>query len=89
MSLWMNLSSINVQSDNLAQFTHISKIILEKKVRLKKRYARYNQAKFMNKNFQKAIMNRSKFNRYKKKKTEASSFLFETTERKDLKQILK
>ena len=89
MSLWMNLSSINVQSDNLAQFTHISKIILEKKVRLKKRYARYNQAKFMNKNFQKAIMNRSKLNRYKKKKTEASRFLCETIERKDLKEILK
>ena len=35
-------------------------MILEKKAPLKERYVRYNQVKFMNKNLQKAIMNRSR-----------------------------
>ena len=46
-----------MQSDNLARVTNISKMILEKKEPLNKSYVRYNQAKFMNKNLQKAIMN--------------------------------
>ena len=67
------LSSNNIQFDNLAQFTNISKIILEKKAPLKERYVRYNQVKFMNKILQKAIMNRSSLlNRYRKEKTEAT-----------------
>ena len=63
-----------MQSDDLAQFTNISKMISERKAPLKKRYARYSQGKkFMNKNLQKAIMNRFKLlNRYKKVKTEAT-----------------
>ena len=62
-----------MQSDDLARFTNISKMILEKKAPLKERYVRYNQAKFMNKNLQKAIMNRSRLlNRYRKEKTEAT-----------------
>ena len=48
-------------------------MILEKKAPLKEGYARYNQAQFMNKVSQKAIMNRSRLlNRYKKEKTEAT-----------------
>ena len=48
-------------------------MILEKKVPLKERYVRYNQAKFMNKILQKAIMNRSRLlNRYRKEKTEST-----------------
>ena len=48
-------------------------MILEKKAPLKERYVRYNQAKFMNKNLQKAITNGSRlFNRYIKGKTEAN-----------------
>ena len=43
------LSSNNMQSDDLVRFTNISKMILEKKAPLKERYVRYNQAKFMNK----------------------------------------
>ena len=67
------LSSNNIQSDDLARFTNISKMILEKKAPLKERYVRYNQAKFMNKILQKAIMNRSRLlNRYRKEKTEAT-----------------
>ena len=67
------LSSNNIQSDDLTRFTNISKMILEKKASLKERYVRYNQAKFMNKIFQKAIMNRSwLLNRYRKEKTEAT-----------------
>ena len=67
------LSSNNMHSDDLARFTNISKRILEKKAPLKERYVRYNQAKFMNKNLQKAIMNRSRLlNRYRKEKTEAA-----------------
>ena len=67
------LSSKNIQSDDLTRFTNISKIILEKKAPLKERYVRYNQAKFMNKILQKAIMNRSRLlNRYRKEKTEAT-----------------
>ena len=54
------LSSNNMQSDDLSRFTNISKMILEKKAPLKERYVRYNQAKVMNKNLQKAIMNRSR-----------------------------
>ena len=68
------LSSNNMQSDGLARFTNISKMILEKKVPSKERYVRYNQAKFMNKNLQKAIMNRSSLlNRYREEETEATS----------------
>ena len=63
------LSSNNMQSDDLAQFTNMSKMILEKKAPLKERYVRYNQVKFMNKNLQKAIMNRSRLLN-KKEKTE-------------------
>ena len=44
---------------NLANL-QVSKMRLEKKAPLKERYARYNQAKFMNKNLQKAIINRSR-----------------------------
>ena len=67
------LSSNNMQSDDLARFTNTSKMILEKKVPLKERYVRYSQAKFMNKNLQKAIMNRSRLlYRYRKEKTEAT-----------------
>ena len=62
------LSSNNMQSDDLAQFTNISKMILEKKAPLKGRYVRYNQVKFMNKNLQKAIMNRSRLLNKKEKK---------------------
>ena len=48
-------------------------MILEKKAPSKERYIRYNQAKFMDKILQKAIMNRSKLlNRYRKEKTEAT-----------------
>ena len=54
------LSSNNMQSDDLARFTNISKMILEKKAPLKERYVRYNQAKVMSKNLQKAITNRSR-----------------------------
>ena len=62
-----------MHSDDLARFTNISKMILEKKTPLKERYVRYNQAKFMNKSLQKAIMNRSRLlNRYRKEKTEAT-----------------
>ena len=60
-------------SDDLARFTNISKMILEKKAPLKERYVRYNQAKFMSKILQEAIMNRSRLlNRYRKEKTEAT-----------------
>ena len=62
------LSSNNIQSDDLTRFTNISKMILEKKAPLKERYVRYNQAKFMNKILQKAIVNRSRLlNRQRKK----------------------
>ena len=44
-------------------------MILEKNAPLKETYVRYNQAKFMNKNLRKAIMNRSKLlNRYRNNK---------------------
>ena len=44
-----------MQSCDLAQFTNISKIILEKNEgSLKERYARYNQGKFMNKKLAKS-----------------------------------
>ena len=60
-------------SDDLARFTNVSKMILEKKAPLKERYVRYNQAKFMSKILQEAIMNRSRLlNRYRKEKTEAT-----------------
>ena len=66
-----------MQSDDLAQFTNVSKIILEKKEPLKGRYARCNQAKFMNKKLQKAIMNRSRLlNKYKKEKTGATRYAY-------------
>ena len=62
-----------MQSDNLAQFTNISKVIAEKQAPLKERYTRYNQPKFVNKNLQKANMNHSKLlHRYRKEKTEAT-----------------
>ena len=67
----MNLSSNSIQSDDLAQIKIMFKIILEKKAPLKERHTRYYQAKFMNKNVQKPIMNRSRFLiRYRKEKTE-------------------
>ena len=48
-------------------------MILEKKAPLKERYVRYNQAKFMNKILQKAIMNRFRLlNKYRKEKTVAT-----------------
>ena len=54
------LPSNNMQSDDLAQF-------------IKKRYVRYKQARFMSKNLQQAIMNRSRLlNKYRKEKTEAT-----------------
>ena len=51
----------NVQSDNLAQFKNIYKMILERKGPLEESYVRYNLTRLINKNLQKAIMNRSKF----------------------------
>ena len=58
-----------MQSDNLAQFTYIYKMILEKKAPLKERYARYNQGEHL----QKAILNLSRLlNRERKEKTEAT-----------------
>ena len=52
-------------------------MILEKKAPSTERYVRYNQAKFMNKIFQKAIMNCSRLlNRYRKEKTEATRFAY-------------
>ena len=62
---------------------------------LKERYVRCNQAKFMNKILQKAIMNRSRLlNRYRKEKTEATrsaykrdKFVCETI-KKDQKGVL-
>ena len=67
------LSSNNLQSDDLAQFTNISKMMLAKKAILKERYVRFNQAKFMNKNLQEAIMDRSRLlSKYRKEKTEAT-----------------
>ena len=47
-------------------------MILGKKAPLKERYVRYNRAKLMSKNLQKANMNRWRLlNRYRKEKTEA------------------
>ena len=58
-----------MQSDNLVQFTNISNMMLGKKAPLKEKYARHNQAKFMNKNLGKAIMNLSRLlNRYRQEK---------------------
>ena len=58
-----------MQSDDLSRFTNISKIIIVKTAPLKERYVRYTLAKFMNKNFAKAIMNRSMLlNRYRKER---------------------
>ena len=55
--------SNNMQYEDLARFTNISKMLL------KERYARYNQGKFINKNLQKAMMNISRLlNRYSKEK---------------------
>ena len=49
-------------------------MVLEKKAPLKKRYARYNQVKFMNKYLQNSIMNRCRLiNRFGKEKTEATT----------------
>ena len=62
-----------MQSHNLAQFTNIFKIILEKKALLKESYDRYNSAEFKNKILQKAILNHSRLlNRYRREKAEAS-----------------
>ena len=47
------LSSNNMQSDDLTQFTNIFKMILEKKAPSKERYVRYNKGKFMNKSCKK------------------------------------
>ena len=58
-----------MQSDNLVQFTNISKMVLGRKTPLKEKDARYNQAKFMKKCLQNANMNRSRFlNRYRQEK---------------------
>ena len=55
----------------------ISRMTWEKIAPLQERYVRYNQAKFMTKNLQKAIMNRSRFlNRYRKVKTEATRYAY-------------
>ena len=71
--LTRKLSSNNILPDDLARFTNIFKMILVKKAPLKERYVRYNQAKFMNKILQKAVMNCSRLlNRYRKEKTEAT-----------------
>ena len=59
------LFSDNLQSNDLSQFENISKIRLEEKEPFKKRYAKYNQAKFINKNLPKAIV---KYVQKKKKK---------------------
>ena len=53
--LTRKLSSNNILPDDLARFTNIFKMILVKKAPLKERYVRYNQAKFMNKIFQKQL----------------------------------
>ena len=69
------LSSNNIQPDDLTRFTNISKTILENKALSKERYVRHNQVKFMNKILQKAIMNPSRLlNRYRKEKTEATKY---------------
>ena len=71
VELIRELSSKNVQSDNLAQFASISKMVLEKMTSLKEKCARYIQNKFIWINLQKAIMNRSRLlNRYRNEKTE-------------------
>ena len=58
-----------MQSDNLAQFTYIYKMILEKKAPLKERYARYNQGEHL----QKAILNLSRLlNRERKEKNRSN-----------------
>ena len=55
--------SNNMQYEDLARFTNISKMLL------KERYARYNKGKFINKNLQKAMMNISMLlNTYSKEK---------------------
>ena len=84
-----------MQSDDLIQFTNISKMRLEKKALSKERYVRYNQAKFINKILQKAIMNRSSLlNRYGKEKTEATRSAYKRqkclceTIKKDQKRVL-
>ena len=69
---------------------------LEKKAPSKERYVRYNQAKFMNKILQKAIMNRSRLlNTYRKEKTEATRSAYKRQKclceiiKKDQKGVLK
>ena len=63
------LSSSNANSDDLAQFTNISKMILEKKALLKEKYGGYNQAKLMNKNLLNTTINHfSLLNDIEKKK---------------------
>ena len=64
---------------DLARFINISKILEKKKAPLKERYVRYNQAKFINKILQKAIMNRSRLlNTYRKENTEANRSTYKT-----------
>ena len=49
------LSSNNIQSNDLARFTNISKMILEKKAPSKESYVRYNQAKLWTKSCKKQL----------------------------------
>ena len=53
-------------------------------------YVKYNQAKFINKNLHKAILNCSRLlNRYRKEKTEASRSAYERQRNFDVKQLRK
>ena len=63
--------------DDLNHFVNISKHVLQKKAPIKEKHVRYNQAMFMNKPLQKAIMNRSRLlNKYRKKKTEETKLAY-------------
>ena len=53
-------------------------------------YVRYNQAKFINKNLHKAILNRSKLlNSYRKEKTEATRSAYKRQRNFGVKQLRK
>ena len=71
------LSLNNIQPDDLNQFITISKHVLQMQAPIKEKHVRYNQAMFMNKPLQKAIMNRSRLlNKYRKKKTEETKLAY-------------
>ena len=70
------LSLSNLKKDEFDKFKYLVFKVLETHAPVKEKYIRYNQGPFMTNDLRKAIMNRSRLNKFRNENTEQNKWAY-------------